>query len=344
MSSPNHPTSDIEDAFSSNFPDCIAASPDYVSASLRKTYSSSSNNSFGLVTRASPTLSLFHNDAYMKFMQAYDAISPPQVTIPPLTAVPPSPNASKRTSTSAAPAMTQAAIRQLVSDSVAATLKAQAATLANTDNTNRNSGPRETLVARKCTYKEFMSCQPFYINGIEGAVGLICCTLTEEALFWWNSFAQPIGIEEAYNITWSEFKRLLVRKYCPQTEIKKMEEAITITQRLIEQGELSSLAVGTSFGSGKSSLAELAVYINTPNWDRPTICYDDDDEDYAIAVIPSLSTEEPDNSLMQSSQQFHLFSSAGGTFLTSSGNFFWQWELITGSRNALSILFPTILP
>nr|GEV00946.1 xylulose kinase-1 [Tanacetum cinerariifolium] len=43
---------------------------------------------------------------------------------------------------------------------------------------------------------------------------------------------------------------------------------------------------------------ELAVYINTPNWDRPTICYsDDDDEDYIIAVTPSLSTKEPDNSL-----------------------------------------------
>nr|GFA68426.1 hypothetical protein [Tanacetum cinerariifolium] len=32
--------------------------------------------------------------------------------------------------------------------------------------------------------------------------------------------------------------------------------------------------------------------------DRPTICYDDDDDkDYAIAVTPSLSTEKPDNSL-----------------------------------------------
>ncbi|GJW72709.1 hypothetical protein Tco_0132079 [Tanacetum coccineum] len=39
MSSPRHPTSNIEDAFSSNF-------PDYVPASLGKTYSSSSNNSF----------------------------------------------------------------------------------------------------------------------------------------------------------------------------------------------------------------------------------------------------------------------------------------------------------
>ncbi|GJS06905.1 hypothetical protein Tco_0017984 [Tanacetum coccineum] len=46
MSSPNHPTSEIEDDFSSNFPDYIPASPDYVPASPGKTYSSSSNNSF----------------------------------------------------------------------------------------------------------------------------------------------------------------------------------------------------------------------------------------------------------------------------------------------------------
>ncbi|GJZ01108.1 putative reverse transcriptase domain-containing protein [Tanacetum coccineum] len=326
MSSPNHPTSEIEDAFSSNFPDYIPASPDYVPASPGKTYSSFSNNSFGLVPIASPTLSLFHNDPYMKVMQAYDAISPPQVTIPPPTVVPPSPipppkdaetpvespipispsssvgssspvrsttpppdypfdksifaeldnslwiiprplgsepvpeepneMPPKRTSTSAAPAMTQAAIRQLVADSVSAALEAQATNMANTNNT---TGPREAPVARKCSYKEFMSCQPFNFNGTEGAIGLIrwfertesvfsrgnCAeknkvkfaisTLTEEALFWWNSFAQPIGIEEAYKVTWSEFKRLLIKKYCPQTEIKKMEEAITIIQRLIEQ-------------------------------------------------------------------------------------------------------------
>nr|GFB46396.1 hypothetical protein [Tanacetum cinerariifolium] len=42
---------------------------------------------------------------------------------------------------------------------------------------------------------------------------------------------------------------------------------------------------------------ELAMYINTSSWDRPTICYDDDDEDYAITVTSSLSTEEVDSSL-----------------------------------------------
>ncbi|GKF64467.1 hypothetical protein Tco_0187915 [Tanacetum coccineum] len=66
MSSPNHPTSNIEDAFSSNFPDCILASPDYVLDLSERTYSSSSNNSFGLVPIASPTLSLFHANSYMK--------------------------------------------------------------------------------------------------------------------------------------------------------------------------------------------------------------------------------------------------------------------------------------
>ncbi|GJX20737.1 hypothetical protein Tco_0223414 [Tanacetum coccineum] len=55
----------------------------------------------------------------------------------------------KRTSTSAAPAMTQDAIRQLVVDSVATALKAQAANMANTDNTNKNTRTSGTPIARK---------------------------------------------------------------------------------------------------------------------------------------------------------------------------------------------------
>ncbi|GKE66197.1 hypothetical protein Tco_1520358 [Tanacetum coccineum] len=66
MSSSNHPTFENEDAFSSNFLNFIPASPDYVPASPGKTYSSTSNNSFGVVPIVSPTLSLFHNDPYLK--------------------------------------------------------------------------------------------------------------------------------------------------------------------------------------------------------------------------------------------------------------------------------------
>ncbi|GKG32741.1 hypothetical protein Tco_0430251, partial [Tanacetum coccineum] len=63
-------------------------------------------------------------------------------------------------STPEAPTMTQAAINKLVADNVAAALEAKAATMANADNTNRNTGEREAHVAKKYSYKEFMSCQP----------------------------------------------------------------------------------------------------------------------------------------------------------------------------------------
>ncbi|GJU39820.1 hypothetical protein Tco_1192777, partial [Tanacetum coccineum] len=123
----------------------------------------------------------------------------------------------KRSSTSATPAMTQDAIRQLIAD-ISAALEAQAAAMANADNTNRNTRPREIPVAKRGNYKEFINCQPFYFNGTEGAVTLIrwfertasvfshskCAeedkvtfatgTLTNDALSWWNAYAQPIGI------------------------------------------------------------------------------------------------------------------------------------------------------
>nr|GEU94370.1 putative reverse transcriptase domain-containing protein [Tanacetum cinerariifolium] len=87
MSSSDHPTSNLEDAFSSNFPNYLPlASLDYVPASPRKTYSSSSN-SFGIVPLASPTFSLFHDDPYMKVLQAYYT---KKSHIPPPTIIPPS--------------------------------------------------------------------------------------------------------------------------------------------------------------------------------------------------------------------------------------------------------------
>ncbi|GJR71960.1 hypothetical protein Tco_0084325 [Tanacetum coccineum] len=88
MSSPDHPTANLEDAFSSNFPNYVPpASPDYVPAQRRKTYSSASN-SFGIVPLTSPTLSLFPDDPYMKVLQAFyteKSPIPPPIIIPPKT-------------------------------------------------------------------------------------------------------------------------------------------------------------------------------------------------------------------------------------------------------------------
>nr|GEV17064.1 retrovirus-related Pol polyprotein from transposon 17.6 [Tanacetum cinerariifolium] len=144
--------------------------------------------------------------------------------------------------------MTQPSIRQLVIDSVTTTLEAQAATMASTGNLNRNTEPGETPVAKRRNYKEFISYQPFYFNGTEGAVGLIrwferiesvfsrsnyaeknkvtfaIGTLNDDALSWWNAYAQPIGIEQANKTTSTKLKRLLTNKYCPQNEVKKMKD------------------------------------------------------------------------------------------------------------------------
>nr|GEY86292.1 reverse transcriptase domain-containing protein [Tanacetum cinerariifolium] len=85
--------------------------------------------------------------------------------------------------------------------------------------------PRGIPVAKKGSYKEFINCQPFYFNGMEGVVGLIrwfertesvfsrsnCVeenkvafatgTLTNDAFSWWNAYAQPIRIKLANRIT-----------------------------------------------------------------------------------------------------------------------------------------------
>ncbi|GJS78701.1 hypothetical protein Tco_0728582, partial [Tanacetum coccineum] len=131
----------------------------------------------------------------------------------------------KRASTSEAPVMTQSAIRKLVADSVTVALEAQAVTMASASNPNRNTNPTGTLVVKTRNYKEFISCQPFYFNGMEEAVGLIrwfeqtesvfsrsrCAeennvtfatgTLTDDSLSWWNAYAQPMGVEQANRIT-----------------------------------------------------------------------------------------------------------------------------------------------
>nr|GEV07542.1 hypothetical protein [Tanacetum cinerariifolium] len=65
---------------------------------------------------------------------------------------------------------------------------------------------------------------------------------------------------------------------------------------------------------------ELAMYINTLSWDRPTICYnDDDDEDCTIAITPILSTKEPDNSLSMGDEHLETISATeSDEFIKSS--------------------------
>nr|GEU29732.1 putative reverse transcriptase domain-containing protein [Tanacetum cinerariifolium] len=272
ISSPNHLTSNIEDAFS----EYVSVVPDYSPASPDKTYSSASNNSNDVIPPTSANFSLFHNDPYINFMNAYATFTPSPIPIPPPTIKSPSPEfflskellspkkqeqdqyfqdyemgESSHDSTLEEHGkqieeilnhLDELPLERIEDDVEGLALETQTATMAEAENSIR-----EIPVAKKENYKEFISYQPFYFNGTKGVVGLIrwfertelvfsrsnCAeknkvafatgTLTNDALSWWNTYAQPIGIKQANRITWTELKRLLTNKYCPRTKIKKME-------------------------------------------------------------------------------------------------------------------------
>ncbi|GKD39517.1 hypothetical protein Tco_1259724 [Tanacetum coccineum] len=170
----------------------------------------------------------------------------------------------KRMSTSEAPAMTQAAIKKLVADSVSAALETQAATMAGTSNPNRNTRPTRTPVAKTGSYKEFISCQPFYFNGTEGAVALIRCKKMEDELY--NLTVKGNDLK-TYIRRFQELA-VLCSNMVPNTEklleafigglprsIKgnvsaskpqTLEESITITQRLMDQVTKHNSEQGTN--------------------------------------------------------------------------------------------------
>ncbi|GJY15149.1 putative reverse transcriptase domain-containing protein [Tanacetum coccineum] len=101
----------------------------------------------------------------------------------------------------------------------------------------------------------------------ENKVTFATGTFTDDALSWWNAYAQPMGVDQANQITWTELKRLLTNKFqelaviCPNmvpnteklleafigglprsiegnvtaSKPQTLEEAINIAQRLIDQ-------------------------------------------------------------------------------------------------------------
>nr|GEY43339.1 putative reverse transcriptase domain-containing protein [Tanacetum cinerariifolium] len=111
----------------------------------------------------------------------------------------------KRSSTSEALTMSQAAIRKLVADSVAAALETQTTTMVEADNFIR-----EIPVAKRGNYKEFISCQPFYFNGTKGVVGLIRWFERTESVFSQSNCAEE--------------NNLHLLPYRPRTKIMKMED------------------------------------------------------------------------------------------------------------------------
>ncbi|GJU95771.1 reverse transcriptase domain-containing protein [Tanacetum coccineum] len=129
--------------------------------------------------------------------------------------------------------LTQAAIRQMIKESVDAAIAAERARHENAGNDARGSGPVKgqdvAPVVRECTFARFMKCNPTTFHGTEGAVELrrwfkktesvfgisecaegkkvkfAAATLQGPALTWWNAKVATMGLEtnlkvKEYNI------------------------------------------------------------------------------------------------------------------------------------------------
>ncbi|GJT82708.1 putative reverse transcriptase domain-containing protein [Tanacetum coccineum] len=87
------------------------------------------------------------------------------------------------------------------------------------DNHDSGSGERRQMpTTHKCTYSDFLKFQPLNFKGTEGVVGL-----TQRALKWWNSHFKTVGHDAAYGMPWKTLNKMMIVKYCPRSEIKKLE-------------------------------------------------------------------------------------------------------------------------
>ena len=114
-------------------------------------------------------------------------------------------------------------------------------------NEERSVGQETETSRQGCSYKTFIACKPSEFKGTEGAVGVLrwieameaiidisecadnrkvkyaACSFRGKALTWWNTQVQARGRDGANSMTWEELKELLLKEYCPDNEMQKLE-------------------------------------------------------------------------------------------------------------------------
>ncbi|GJV60208.1 putative reverse transcriptase domain-containing protein [Tanacetum coccineum] len=118
--------------------------------------------------------------------------------------------------------LTQAAIRQMIKESVDATIVAERARHANVGNDARGSGPVRgqdaALVVHECTFVGFMKCNPTVFHGTEGAVKL---------RRWFEKTESVFGISECV-------KCKMVNEYNIVAYTQRFNELALMYPRMVE--------------------------------------------------------------------------------------------------------------
>ncbi|GJZ05428.1 reverse transcriptase domain-containing protein [Tanacetum coccineum] len=162
-------------------------------------------------------------------------------------------NPKTTTITSATTSVTNAQLKDMIDQGVTAALVTRDADRNTNGDYNHISGAgvrRTERTAHKCTYTDFLKCQPLNFKGTEGVAGLsqwfermenvfrisnctvenqvkfATCTLYSVALTWWNTHSKTVDHDAAYGMPWKTLMKMMTGKYCPRNEIKKLEMEI----------------------------------------------------------------------------------------------------------------------
>ncbi|KAJ0932532.1 putative nucleotidyltransferase, Ribonuclease H [Helianthus annuus] len=127
-------------------------------------------------------------------------------------------------------------------------------------------GSRSKSKERRCTYKDFMACNPAtydgkidpiacqrWISNIEAVFIRSRCDNEDKVMFatgqltfqakdWWDAHSKEIGEERLQTMTWQEFKDPFMKYHCPQSAIDKIQEDfLRLRQRNETINEISNI-------------------------------------------------------------------------------------------------------
>ncbi|GJZ05487.1 RNA-directed DNA polymerase, eukaryota [Tanacetum coccineum] len=121
--------------------------------------------------------------------------------------------------------MTDAAIKELIAQGIADALVDYEANISSgNEHDSHNSGSDGGRTPHTARWFEKME-SVFHISNctVECQIKYATCTLLGSALTWWNSHVKTVGHDTANGMPWKTLMKMMTDKYCPRSEIKKLD-------------------------------------------------------------------------------------------------------------------------
>ncbi|GJW03702.1 putative reverse transcriptase domain-containing protein [Tanacetum coccineum] len=131
----------------------------------------------------------------------------------------------------------------------------------NGGNGNPNENNRDASCCSRCTYHEFIKCQPLNFKGTKGVVEMIrwfekietdfhisncpekyqvkyvTCTLLNSALTWWNSHKRTIGTDAAFAMSWRKLMKLMAENNDLAAYTQRFQELTMMCTKMVPEEE-----------------------------------------------------------------------------------------------------------